>query len=123
MENLPPGEKLRELRLRALLTEYDSLKRELIQKFRHQLQMYYIIIMAIGSLFGYILTKKAYDVFLIIPLVGAAFGFRYIWEQYIINRIGDYLRTLESDLIPSVIGRRKREAPLVSRQLWIIREL
>lgn len=119
MENPPPREKLQELRLRALLTEYDSLKRELLQKFRHQLQMYYIIIVAVGALLGYVLTEKVYDVFLIIPLVGTAFGSRYIWDQYIITRIGDHLRTLESDLIPSVIGHREGRAELASSQLWI----
>jgi hypothetical protein len=119
MENPSPGEKLQELRLRALLAEYDSLKRELLQKFRHQLQLYYMLIIAVGALWGYVLTEKAYDVLLIMPLVGTAFGFRYIWEQYIINRIGDHLRTLEADLIPSVIGLREIKAEVASGQLWI----
>jgi hypothetical protein len=111
---------LNQLRLTAVLNEYASLKAELLQKFRHQLQMYSIVITAIVALIGYLLTTQSYDVLLVVPTVGAVFSLRYIWEQKLIALLGSYLRVLESDVFPELIGIRSSEAKVADyRRYWV----
>lgn len=94
------------LMMQVVLAEYNSLKNELLQKFRHQLQIYYYMFASIGVLLIIVKENGPYDIILLIPFICAAFAFRYLWEQYIINRIGDYLRKIESEKLPEIIGFR-----------------
>ena len=97
-----------ELKLQAVLCEYQTIKNEMLQKFRHQLQMYSILITAIAIMGGYILTSKNYDLLLVIPVVSSALAFRYIWEQNIIVTLGNYLRIIEDEILPQIIGYRSK---------------
>lgn len=108
-----------QLTFEAVLAEYKALKDELLQKFRHQLQIYSIIIPAIAIMIGYVLTEKIYDLLLGIPLVTSAFAFRYIWEQSIIVTIADYLRIIEHEIFPEIIGYRSQDIDRSRETSWL----
>lgn len=108
-----------QFKLQAILNEYQTLKNEMLQKFRHQLQIYSILITAIAILVGYILTSKNYDLLLVIPVVSSAFAFRYIWEQNIIVTLGGYLRIIEAEILPEIIGYRSKDHDQNYRRYWV----
>lgn len=110
--------KLAEYRLRAVLEEYKALKNELLQKFRHQLQMYSITITAVTVIVGFAFTEKNYDLLLVTPIVSSAFAFRYVWEQSIMSKIGDYLRIIEAEILPEIIGH-KSNTNLETTEYWV----
>jgi len=108
-----------QFRFQAILNEYQALKNELLQKFRHQLQIYSMMITAIAIMIGYVLAEKNYDLFLVIPVVSSAFAFRYIWEQNIIVMIGNYLRIMEAEILPEIIGYRSKDTDQNYRGYWV----
>ena len=93
----------RSLLLQAALAEYQALRSEILQKFRHHLQIYSVVIGAITVMLGWVITKKAYDVLLVIPIFSTALTLRYIWEQSVIVMLGDYLRKMEKDVFPRLL--------------------
>lgn len=94
------------LRFQAILSEYQALRNEILQKFHHHILIYSILVPAIGALIFYVLKEKIYDLLLIIPILSSSFAFRYIWEQNVIVTIGNYLRMMEEDIFPKFIGQR-----------------
>jgi hypothetical protein len=109
MENQATA-KFTKFRLQAILEEYKTLKNELLQKFQHQMQMYSITITAVVAIIGVAFAQKIPDILLITPAITSAFAFRYIWEQSIIVKIGDYLRIIESEIMPKLTGYRDTQS-------------
>jgi hypothetical protein len=97
---------LTSLRLQTVLTEYQALRTETLQKLGHHMQLYSIVVTAVTVMIGWAFTKETYDILLAVPIVSMAFALRYLWEQTVITMLGDYLRLVEREIIPSLIGRR-----------------
>lgn len=94
-------------KLQAVLTEYSALRTELLQKFEHHIRLFYITIIVFMSLEGYILTQKAYDVLMWIPIFIIPLACRYIWEQSVIGVISRYIeKEIEQRKISELIGCR-----------------
>lgn len=111
--------KLEALRLQAVLVEYQALKTEHIQKFRHHLVIFSILIPAVAVIFGSVVTKKTFDLLLLLPIVSASLAFRYIWEQSVIIAIGHYISDLESDVFPKLLGARSTGEAVPTPKLWV----
>lgn len=94
-------------KLQVVLTEYSALRTELLQKFEHHIRLFYITIVVLMALEGYILTHKAYDVLMWIPIFIIPLACRYIWEQSVIVVLGGYIKKeIEQRKIPELIGCR-----------------
>ncbi len=114
------NQKLAELRLHAIIEEYKALRNELIQKFQHQLQIYSITVTAVVAVMGFSFAQKNLDILLVLPLISSAFAFRYIWEQSIIVKIADYLRMIESQIMPKLTGLRStKQNALDTEKYWV----
>jgi len=97
-----------EERLQAVLAEYRALRNEIVDRDRHQLQLYSFLIAALGVGVAYVVQQKAYDLLLAIPLLTTALGFRHLWEQTVIVTIGGYIRDeIEAKRIPELLGHRQ----------------
>ena len=110
-------EELKQFRVQAILSEYQALRNNILQKFHHHLQIYSLIITVFAVMFSYIFTEKNYDLLLLIPVISSAFAFRYIWEQNIIEIIGNYLKIMEDEILPEVIGYRDTDQN--QRKYWV----
>jgi hypothetical protein len=107
-------------KLRAVLAQYEALRGELLQKFRHHLQLYSVTVAALSVIIAYVLAQKAYDVLLVIPMLSSAFAFRYIWEQNVIVLLCTYVREeIEGKMIPALIGRRLETREGASEEYWL----
>ena len=93
--------------LQVVLTEYSALRNELLQKFEHHIRLFYITIIVFMAVVGYLLTQKAYDVLMCIPIFIIPLVCRYIWEQSAIGVISRYIeKEIEQKKIPELIGYR-----------------
>ncbi len=97
-------DELEKLRFRATLNEYKLLKMEILNKFQDQLRMYSLLLGAMGVIAGYITTSRSLDMLLILPLISNSLAFRYFWEQSNIIEIGNYLKKLEYEVFPKLLG-------------------
>src|SRR3981081_449256 len=97
---------LAQLRLQSVLAEYQALRTETLQKLSHHMQLYSIVITSVTVMIGWAFAKDTYDILLAVPIVSTAFSLRYLWEQTVIIMLGDYLRLVEREIIPSLIGKR-----------------
>ncbi|MFX1492629.1 MAG: hypothetical protein ACFFBU_10230 [Promethearchaeota archaeon] len=95
---------LRQLRLQAVLAEYQALRTEILQKFRHHLLIYSVTVAFVTAILGWVITKGAYDALLLIPIFSTALSLRYIWEQNVIAIIGDYLKRMEKKIFPLLLS-------------------
>ncbi|MFA6924447.1 MAG: hypothetical protein WC223_09365 [Bacteroidales bacterium] len=95
---------LKQLRLQAVLAEYQAIRSEMLQKFQHHLQIYSIIVTAITIILGWVITKNVYDALLVIPIFSIALSLRYIWEQNVIVIMGGYLKVLEEKIFPNLLS-------------------
>ena len=95
-----------EFQLRAVLSERDSLRAELLQKFQHHLQMYALLAPFLAAAIGLAVANNAGDVLLLLPLVSTTFALRYIWEEKVVNAIGNYLRAMERGKLVDLLERR-----------------
>jgi hypothetical protein len=105
--DLSQSMELNKLRLQAVLIEYTTLKNEILLKFRDQIQMYALLLAAMGGITGYILTSNSQDMILILPLISNSLAFRYFWEQSNVIEIGNYLKKLEYDVFPELLNDRE----------------
>jgi hypothetical protein len=67
---------------------------------------------------GWVVTTQRYDVLLAMPILATPLAFRYLWEQSVINILGDYLQLMEREIFPALIGKRAGSAQ-EHEQLWI----
>ena len=93
-----------QLRLQAVLAEYNARRAENLQKFGHHLQLYSFVTTGVMVVIGWAVSTGTYDVLLGVPVLSTAFALRYLWEQAVIVRLGDYIRLLEEHTLPSLIG-------------------
>jgi|Deesub1362A_J573_1020465.scaffolds.fasta_scaffold02806_7 hypothetical protein len=92
-------------KLDAVLTEYQTLRDEILRKFHLHLQVYSIYTSALLIFYGLIVIHKIYDLIMVIPIFALAFLFRILWEQNLIRRISQYILTeIEEKKIPMLIG-------------------
>ena len=97
-------DKLKELRLQATIGLYKSLREEILQKFRHHITVYSIFIPTMTLVAGFALKEAKYDLILLLPIISLPFMFRYIWEQKWIDSIGKFLRYMEEEIFPKILG-------------------
>ena len=90
--DLPESPEMKKLVLLATLSEYMTLKNEVLRKFQDQIEIYALLLAAMGGITGYVLTSKSQDMLLILPLISNSLAFRYFWEQSNIIDIGNYLK-------------------------------
>ena len=107
-----------QLRLQAALAEYQALRAETLQKLAHHLQLYAVAVTGVSAVIGWAVTTQRYDVLLVVPIPATAFALRYMWEQTVIIMIGDYLRLMEREIFPALIGKRT-EPQSEHERLWI----
>jgi hypothetical protein len=107
-----------QLRLQAVLAEYQALRAETLQKLGHHLQLYAVSVTGVSAVIGWAVSTQKYDVLLIVPIPAAAFALRYVWEQTVIIMIGDYLRLMEREMFPALVGKRT-EPQCEHERLWI----
>lgn len=109
-----------EMRLDALLVEYDNLRSEIRETFKLHLQVYAILLSAIGISLGYAFVNKAYDVFLVMPIISFAFFFRWLWDQNNIMAISYYLAVeIERKKLPLLIGHVKNGSKNDYENYWV----
>jgi len=109
-------------KLNVVLTEYKALRDETLDKFRLHLQIYSIYASALLIFYGLIFIHKIYDLIMIIPIFSLALFFRILWEQTVIIKIGQYIRTeIEEKKIPMLIGKInvKKDQELEYTDLWM----
>ena len=107
-----------QLRLQAVLAEYQALRAETLQKLGHHLRLYAVTVSGVSVLVGWALTTQRYDMLLAIPIPATAFALRYVWEQSVIIMIGDYLRLMEREIFPALVGKRT-EPQHEHERLWV----
>jgi len=96
---------LDERRLEAILVEYGHLRSEIIETVKLHLQLYTLLLSAIGVSLGYAFVNKAYEVFLVMPVVSFAFFYRWLWDQNSIMGISYYqIVEIERKKLPVLIG-------------------
>jgi len=95
-----------ELQLRAVLSERDSLRAEILQKFQNHLQIYALLTPFLAAAIGLAVANNAGDVLLLLPLVSTTFALRYLWEEEVVNSIGRYLSAMERGKLVDLLGIR-----------------
>lgn len=84
--------------LSVFLTEYNNLRSELVTKFDHQIKIFSIIVAALGASYGLIFRYHVYDLILLIPVLFFVLGLRFQYENYGVEKIGEYLIKLENQM-------------------------
>lgn len=108
-----------DLRLRAALSEYESLRHETLQKFTQHMNVYTLALAAIMAVLGWVITFQNYDLLLALPIPTTLLAFRHMWDQSIIVLLGRYLEHMESQIFPSLLGRREGISDEPSSSLWV----
>ena len=109
-------------KLDVVLTEYKALRHETLDKLRLHLQIYSIYVSALLIFYGLIFIHKIYDLIMVIPIFSLALFFRILWEQTVIIKIGQYIRTeIEEKKIPMLIGKInvKEDQEFEYTDLWM----
>ncbi len=96
-------------KLKIVMTEYEILKREAMERVKSQLQMYPIALGAISLLFGYVLVNQKYEALLLLPFITILLTYRWIWEVKLVDANRKYLLKIESEIIPKLIGSSEGE--------------
>jgi len=97
------NEKLKEARLRAVLSEYAALRREATDAIRFQLQVLIFAPTAISAILGFIFVYQVYEAILVIPFITIALAYRWIWDVQIVVVYNGYLLEMEENKIPELI--------------------
>jgi hypothetical protein len=80
-------------------------------------QIYVIYFAALGFFYGYVVANQKNDSILAVPFVALTLFFRLIYDQLVIRKIGDYIKSQTSEQqIPSIIGRDR--PPLMQWQQY-----
>ena len=104
-------DKSKENILKAVLAEYKFLTDHINLLFRQQVWFYYIAIGFMMFIMGYIITQKAYDAILIIPLFITPLLYGYVRQWNAHRIIGYYIsNVIEKKIIPEIIGFRNNKA-------------
>jgi hypothetical protein len=92
-------------RLSVALAEFQALRNETDLKLRMFYQIYVIYFSALGLFYGYIFVNdKTVDLILAIPIAALALFYRLLYDQLMIHRIGNYIRSeISEKQIPAII--------------------
>ena len=86
-------------KLKVLLTEYKELRNHINENKNHQIQLFTIIISALGVIYGIIFANAtAHDLILILPLIILVLGLRFQYESHGVDIIGGYLKQIEDQI-------------------------
>lgn len=111
---------LKQLQLQAVLSERDSLRAEILQKFQHHLQLYSLLAPALVGTIAAAAGEDLLELLLFVPIVSTALAYRYLWEEHVINLLGDYLLESECRKLPELIETRSQTLDkLDSGTLWV----
>lgn len=104
-------------RLNVVLTEFQVLRSEIDLKLKMVYQIYIIYFTALGFFYGYVVGNQKNDLILAVPFVALALFFRLIYDQLVMRKIGDYIKShISEQQIPSIIGRD--QPPLMQWQQY-----
>lgn len=85
--------------LDVMLTEYKTLRTHMDENFNHQIQMFTIIVSALGVIYGIAFAYiQARDLILLIPFITFILGLRSQYSNYAIDIMGKYLEELEGKI-------------------------
>ena len=92
-------------RLNVVLAEFRALRNEIELKLKMVYQIYVIYFTALGFFYGYVVANQKNDLILAVPIVSLALFFRLIYDQLVLRKIGDYIKSqISEQQIPSIIG-------------------
>jgi len=95
-------------RLEAVLTEYKTLREELIDKSRLHVNIFVAYLSALVLFYGYVASNGFYDLMIVVPGISVAIIYRIIWDQLIISEISTYIKyEIEQQKIPTLLSRIK----------------
>ena len=107
-------------KLNIVLKEYEALRNEIIKCSDRQLQLFYIMVLMLSVVYGYMIAQRVPDILCIVPLLVSPFIFRYIWEQRNVEIIGKYMKEeIEEKRIPAIVGYRCDESNNNYERYWI----
>lgn len=93
-------------RLKVVLAEFQTLRNEVLLKLQMVYQIYVIYFTALGLFYGYVVANKIFDFVLAVPIVSLALFLRLIYDQLVLRKIGNYIKSqISEQQIPSIIGR------------------
>lgn len=92
-------------RLSVALAEFQALRNEIDLKLRMFYQIYVIYFSALGLFYGYIFVNdKTVDLILAVPFAALALFYRLLYDQLMLHRIGNYIRSeISEKQIPAII--------------------
>lgn len=106
-------------KLNIVLKEYEALRNEIIRFSDRQLQLFYFLLLVLTFVYGYVITNKVLDILSIVPLLVSPFVFRYMWDQYNVLIISEYLKEIEHERIPSLVGYMSEADISNHRRYWL----
>ena len=103
--------------LDVMIMEYKSLRGELISIFDREIQLFTIIVSALGVIYGIIFSGGFYDLILFIPLIIFPLALKYKFGTYGVMRMGKYLLKLENGIKNLINNNEKNNT--VGKINWI----
>jgi len=100
------SEAVKQRQLQALLSERDSLRAEILQKFQHHLQLYAVLAPVVVGVLAAAVGQHLFELLVFVPIMSTTLACRYLWEEHVINVLGDYLLDTECRKLPELIDRR-----------------
>lgn len=95
--------------LDVMLKENEILRQHMDDNFDHQIQMFTIIVSALGVIYGIAFAYiQARDLILLIPFITSILGLRSQYSNYVIGILGSYLEELE-EKIKNALPADKRD--------------
>lgn len=91
-------------KLKVVMTEYEILRREVMERVKLQMQLYPLALTAISLIFGYLILNEKYDALLLLPFVTILLAYRWIWEVRLVEAGRRYLLRIEKEVIPELMS-------------------
>jgi len=93
--------------LDVLIMEYTSLRGELADVFDREIQLFTIIVGALGVIYGIIFSEGFYDLILFIPFLILPLTLKYGYGTYSVEKIGKYLKEKIGEQIHEIISQEQ----------------
>jgi hypothetical protein len=84
--------------LDVLIMEYNALRDELVKIFDREVQIFSIVISALGVIYGIIFAEKIYDLILFIPILISPLALKFKYGTYAVGRLGKYLFNIDNNI-------------------------
>jgi len=107
--------------LKVVLTEYQELKKEIIQNKAHDFQIFSVFFSALGLFYSLIFTQGHYFLILGIPLLSYTVFLRVLSNRQTTRKISMYIENeIEAKKIPCLVGKPKSKDIFdLTPQLWM----